>query len=78
MQDSNTDRMTHNVFELVEYASHLMTLHPGDLISTGSPAGVGTARGDADLLQGRRHLDVHHRIDRNALQSREGGEITCL
>lgn len=44
MQDSNTDRMTHNVYELVEYASHMMTLHPGDLISTGSPAGVGTAR----------------------------------
>jgi 2,4-diketo-3-deoxy-L-fuconate hydrolase len=45
MQDSNTDRMTHTVFELVEYASHLMTLRPGDLISSGSPAGVGTARG---------------------------------
>ena len=45
MQDSNTDRMTHNVYELVEYASHLMTLRPGDLISSGSPAGVGTARG---------------------------------
>ena len=45
MQDSNTDRMTHNVFELVEYASHLMTLQPGDMISSGSPAGVGTARG---------------------------------
>ena len=42
MQDSNTDRMTHNVYELIEYASHMMTLHPGDLISTGSPAGVGT------------------------------------
>ena len=45
MQDSNTDRMTHNVYELVEYASHLFTLRPGDLISSGSPAGVGTARG---------------------------------
>ena len=44
MQDSNTDRMTHTVYDLVEYASHMMTLHPGDLISTGSPAGVGTAR----------------------------------
>jgi len=44
MQDSNTDRMTHTVYELVEYASHMMTLHAGDLISTGSPAGVGTAR----------------------------------
>jgi 2,4-didehydro-3-deoxy-L-rhamnonate hydrolase len=44
MQDSNTDRMTHTVFELVEYASHILTLQPGDLLSTGSPAGVGTAR----------------------------------
>ncbi len=44
MQDSNTDRMTHNVYELVEYASHLFTLRPGDMISSGSPAGVGTAR----------------------------------
>lgn len=45
MQDSSTDRMTHTVYELVEYASHLMTLRPGDMISSGSPAGVGTARG---------------------------------
>ena len=45
MQDSNTDRMTHNVYELVEFASHMLTLKPGDLISSGSPAGVGTARG---------------------------------
>lgn len=45
MQDSNTDRMTHNVFELLEFASHIITLQPGDILSTGSPAGVGTARG---------------------------------
>jgi 2,4-diketo-3-deoxy-L-fuconate hydrolase len=45
MQDSNTDRMTHTVFELVAFASNLITLRPGDLISSGSPAGVGTARG---------------------------------
>ena len=44
MQDSNTDRMTHDVYELVEYASHLMTLKPGDMISSGSPAGVGAGR----------------------------------
>src|SRR5688572_10276543 len=44
MQDSNTDRMTHTVFELLEYASHIITLQPGDILSTGSPAGVGTAR----------------------------------
>jgi 2-keto-4-pentenoate hydratase/2-oxohepta-3-ene-1,7-dioic acid hydratase in catechol pathway len=48
MQDSNTERMTHNVFEMLSYASNIMTLRPGDVISMGSPAGVGTAR-DADL-----------------------------
>jgi 2-keto-4-pentenoate hydratase/2-oxohepta-3-ene-1,7-dioic acid hydratase in catechol pathway len=44
MQDSNTDRMTHNVYEVLEYASHVVGLQPGDILSTGSPAGVGTAR----------------------------------
>ena len=44
MQDSNTDRMTHSVYELLHYASNILTLRPGDVISTGSPAGVGSAR----------------------------------
>jgi 2-keto-4-pentenoate hydratase/2-oxohepta-3-ene-1,7-dioic acid hydratase in catechol pathway len=44
MQDSTTARMTHSVYELVHYASNILTLWPGDLISTGSPAGVGSAR----------------------------------
>jgi 2,4-didehydro-3-deoxy-L-rhamnonate hydrolase len=44
MQDSNTSRMTHTVYELLSYASHILTLQPGDVIATGSPAGVGTAR----------------------------------
>jgi 2-keto-4-pentenoate hydratase/2-oxohepta-3-ene-1,7-dioic acid hydratase in catechol pathway len=44
MQDSNTDRMTHTVAELVHYASNILTLRPGDVIATGSPAGVGSAR----------------------------------
>jgi 2-keto-4-pentenoate hydratase/2-oxohepta-3-ene-1,7-dioic acid hydratase in catechol pathway len=36
--------MIHDVFELVSYASHITTLRPGDVIATGSPAGVGAAR----------------------------------
>jgi 2-keto-4-pentenoate hydratase/2-oxohepta-3-ene-1,7-dioic acid hydratase in catechol pathway len=44
MQDSNTERMTHNVYEMVSYASHILRLEPGDIVATGSPAGVGTAR----------------------------------
>jgi 2,4-diketo-3-deoxy-L-fuconate hydrolase len=45
MQDSSTDRMTHTVYEMLSYVSHIMTLKPGDIIATGSPAGVGAARG---------------------------------
>ncbi len=44
MQDSTTDRMTHNVYEMVSFASHILTLRPGDMIAMGTPAGVGTAR----------------------------------
>jgi 2-keto-4-pentenoate hydratase/2-oxohepta-3-ene-1,7-dioic acid hydratase in catechol pathway len=44
MQDSSTDRMTHRIPELVHYASNILTLRPGDVISSGSPAGVGSAR----------------------------------
>lgn len=45
MQDSNTDRMTHTVREMLSFASHVLTLHPGDILAMGSPAGVGAARG---------------------------------
>lgn len=41
MTNSNTAKMTHTVKELVSFASHVVTLQPGDLIDTGSPAGVG-------------------------------------
>jgi 2,4-diketo-3-deoxy-L-fuconate hydrolase len=44
MQDANTSLMIHTVVEQVAYASHITTLRPGDVISTGSPAGVGSAR----------------------------------
>jgi len=40
-QDGNTRDMIWNVPKLVEYASRVMTLHPGDLLSTGTPDGVG-------------------------------------
>ena len=43
-QNGNTRDMIWNVPKLVEYASHVMTLHPGDLISTGTPDGVGPLR----------------------------------
>jgi 2-keto-4-pentenoate hydratase/2-oxohepta-3-ene-1,7-dioic acid hydratase in catechol pathway len=44
MQDANTSLMIHSVVELVSYGSHTLTLRPGDVLATGSPAGVGSAR----------------------------------
>lgn len=41
MQDGNTDDMVFKVPFLVSYLSQFMTLLPGDVISTGTPAGVG-------------------------------------
>lgn len=44
MQKSSTADLIHSVPALVAYLSQLMTLQPGDLISTGTPAGVGSRR----------------------------------
>lgn len=41
MQDGNTDDMIFNIPFLVSYISQFMTLLPGDIISTGTPSGVG-------------------------------------
>ena len=41
MQDGNTRTMIFDVRKLVSYVSHFLTLYPGDIISTGTPPGVG-------------------------------------
>jgi 2,4-didehydro-3-deoxy-L-rhamnonate hydrolase len=41
LQDSNTSDLVFNVEQLVSYISQYMTLLPGDIISTGTPSGVG-------------------------------------
>jgi len=40
-QDSSTSRMVYNVHKLIEYATTMYTLYPGDLIFSGTPEGVG-------------------------------------
>lgn len=44
MQDSNSDQLVYNVAEQVAAISSCLTLYPGDLILTGTPAGVGMPR----------------------------------
>jgi ureidoglycolate lyase len=41
MQNGSTKTMIFGVAHLVSYVSHFITLHPGDIISTGTPPGVG-------------------------------------
>jgi 2,4-diketo-3-deoxy-L-fuconate hydrolase len=44
MQDGNTATMIFPVMFLVSYLSQFFTLHPGDVITTGTPSGVGMSR----------------------------------
>jgi 2,4-didehydro-3-deoxy-L-rhamnonate hydrolase len=49
MQTGNTKTMVFGVAHLVSYISRFMTLHPGDLISTGTPPGVGMGKKPAPI-----------------------------
>lgn len=44
MQDGSTKTMVYGVAYLVSYLSQFMTLHPGDIIATGTPPGVGMGK----------------------------------
>lgn len=45
-QNSNTSRLVHGIAEQIAYLSRHVTLFPGDIIATGTPAGVGMPRGE--------------------------------
>jgi 2-keto-4-pentenoate hydratase/2-oxohepta-3-ene-1,7-dioic acid hydratase in catechol pathway len=44
MQSGSTANMVYGVAFLVSYLSRFMTLHPGDIVATGTPSGVGLGR----------------------------------
>ena len=51
MQKSNTSNLIFGIPVLISYISHILTLQPGDIISTGTPSGVGFARRPQVFLQ---------------------------
>jgi 2-keto-4-pentenoate hydratase/2-oxohepta-3-ene-1,7-dioic acid hydratase in catechol pathway len=51
LQDSNTNDMAYGVQHIVHYLSQFMTLLPGDVISTGTPSGVGLGLNPPRFLQ---------------------------
>jgi 2-keto-4-pentenoate hydratase/2-oxohepta-3-ene-1,7-dioic acid hydratase in catechol pathway len=44
VQRSTTDLLIHSIPRIIEYISIITTLEPGDIIATGTPAGVGSRR----------------------------------
>ena len=51
MQKGNTNKMIFNVEYLISYISSFMTLFPGDIITTGTPPGVGMAKNPQIFLK---------------------------
>jgi 2-keto-4-pentenoate hydratase/2-oxohepta-3-ene-1,7-dioic acid hydratase in catechol pathway len=51
MQDSTTANMVFGVADLIAYITQTITLEPGDLIATGTPAGVGAFRAPPVFMQ---------------------------
>ena len=51
MQDSTTANMVFGVAEVIAYITRTITLEPGDLIATGTPAGVGAFRDPPVFMQ---------------------------
>ena len=69
-QNSRTSAMAFSVPFLIRYISHMMTLEPGDLIATGTPAGVGPLR-DGDIVE----VEVESvGILRNQVKGQQEGE----
>lgn len=58
MQSSSTSHMVFNVPFLISYLSRCMTLEPGDIISTGTPPGVGVHRNPPVFLQAGDQLEA--------------------
>jgi 2-keto-4-pentenoate hydratase/2-oxohepta-3-ene-1,7-dioic acid hydratase in catechol pathway len=51
-QAGNTREMIHRIPEIISYVSTIMTLEPGDIISTGTPVGAGLGGADTSLHDG--------------------------
>jgi 2-keto-4-pentenoate hydratase/2-oxohepta-3-ene-1,7-dioic acid hydratase in catechol pathway len=74
-QHASTKDLIYGVPELVEYASSVMTLYPGDIVSTGTPAGVGPlADGDRVIVEIERVGRLWVRVsDKHATKSPVSG-----
>ncbi len=70
VQDGNTRTMIFDVPYLVHYISQFMSLQPGDVISTGTPPGVGMGMKPPQWLEGTGHHGIGHRRAGDAAATR--------
>lgn len=78
LQDSNTSEMIFDIPFVISFLSATMTLLPGDVISTGTPAGIGSVRQPPVLLKPGDTAEVTvervgHQINRVVMEKQAGG-----
>ena len=73
MQTGTTAKMIFTVAEVIEHLSGLMTLHPGDVITTGTPPGVGVGKKPDPVFLKRGDV-MELRIERLGQQRQEVSE----
>ncbi|NTZ64083.1 fumarylacetoacetate hydrolase family protein [Agrobacterium tumefaciens] len=57
-QQSNTEQMLFGVGDIIRHLATMMTLEPGDIIATGTPAGVGFGRRPPEFIKSGDHIAV--------------------
>jgi len=68
-QTGSSRQMLTDIVSLIEYISHWFTLNPGDVVLTGTPAGVGPLHpGDALEIELVGHFTIQTGIQRNEVQ----------
>ena len=70
MQTGSTKTMIFDCAQLVSYISHFMILEPGDIITTGTPPGVGLGMKPPRVPEARRRRDARDRQARRAAPAR--------
>lgn len=61
-QQGTTADMLHPILPLIAYMSRFFTLHPGDVVLTGTPAGVGALHSGDELVVSLDGRDIHTRV----------------
>jgi 2,4-diketo-3-deoxy-L-fuconate hydrolase len=57
-QQSNTEQMIFGIRQIMQHLASIMTLEPGDIIATGTPAGVGFGQNPQEFIQSGDHIRV--------------------